>query len=416
MKSLGYPIWLTLAPDVDFEVGYGDADSWQLVYTGHTTTGEVDIAPILRDFMNAEQIELPPIEDINTVASPTQIADPYGMMIVAAQPNGENKWLIVFTPATVLEEDVPVGSILVARDYNFRYESDLVETRRLTSKVIGSRADSRQLIFASGRAGGERDITFCKTYDVETIGVIYTLDYAEPFSVTVQYEPGQSVTLPTPDELGFVLPSTHTFEAWTYLGQDVTEIIAEPGMVIEGRIERQPGANLIRGSRFGSPIKEGGTLDESADIRIPLSGSIVQLQEYAEIRASTISVSAYPRPQSINRTYVWSMVSNTDAGNGRLSSNKPDVEFLKAWVNGELVFNNESAPDIDGLFPSTSNHIIEILFTSEQPWLASDSVAITKLSGGSVRASLFKLEDVTGIPENEQRATAWVPHVDDPEV
>lgn len=264
----------------------------------------------------------------------------------------------------------------------------------------------------------------------------YTLDYATPFSVVRLVKKNEVITLETPEELGFVLPSTHTFQAWTYLGEDVTQVtVPEGGMIIEGRIERVPQPNLLRESLtvpYGSSSSSFGRVFwfQSTSNRY---ATIVQGNGYNEARVgnsiavgTTISLhmcptASYEIGENVRTVFSCIIRSQSVLTNGAfLQIGFPSIasgSIGRGFVDG---IEGDVIP-MDG-----NDHIIEVIYqrttivppSSVNPSPQNSRGCLLTVRGNVILTYVFirlpKIEDVTGLPEEEQRATAWVPHVDDP--
>jgi hypothetical protein len=94
----------------------------------------------------------------------------------------------------------------------------------------------------------------------------------------------------------------------------------------------------------------------------------------------------------------------------------------KVFIDGVLVFSwgdHNSKIDTGIPYSDTSEHKFEFVY-SPNDYNGQSSAKyphpFRQLSfGRGVELSLFKIEDVTDLPEADQRATPWIPHVDDPE-
>lgn len=284
--------------------------------------------------------------------------------------------------------------------------------------------------------------------DLNKVQILYTLDFATPFSVSVLVERGTYVTFPTPEELGFTIDEGYTFNAWTYLGQDVFGMIANNDLVIEGDInETPPRPNLIRGTRYFNPsMVQSSAVSQGFAFTGDTCLLYVSPQYYGEYevdggiefvrlvrqRSETgvvgrLLYSVYPRvTDGALRRYVLSFVLKpTNA-----SSSYNTVVYLDAVGSGNTNYPTATKAFIDGVDISSLvsgrsvsmgllvmtpdvNHVIEVVFDS----VGFSGNVMAGLPGIYVAIgtaiSRIKIEDVTGLSENQQRATAWVPHVND---
>ncbi len=311
-----------------------------------------------------------------------------------------------------------VGAYLFARVIN-RQAKDVkqlvADARRMVEADGGKQVYLTPVLDDHGRVA---NVTFKADYGEpyvlvdNSVVLTYILDYATPGAVRKRYEKGTVVTLQSPGELGFALPSTHSFQAWTYVGQDVTQVTVLEDMVVEGRVDRLPGANLLRGTRLWSPFSASTSSPSGADLaalasttyaKIVTGSDYNYLELYAPSSNSLVTFARYPRLDApINSVYVLSFIAvNTSAA-------------------ATVSFSGASKVFLDGVKQATASvslrtnveHVIEAVYervnNSDNFFRCAVGTAYSR-----VRFILPKLEDVTGLPEEEQRATTWVPHVDD---
>ncbi len=271
-------------------------------------------------------------------------------------------------------------------------------------------------------------------YDNPMVELVYVLDYATPYEVRRQYKRGDVVVLETPEELGFTLPSTHTFKSWTHLGQDITEVTVVDNMVIEGRVERQPGANMLKGTRtwtngrysdddgsvWGWSANTNGVTNNSS------AGSTINNGDYYVRRIPTAYNSSR---RSCVLIYIPTVSKVVPAGSRLVFSflYKANTNLVSPVLTDYGIADTHYIDGVkDTTFPKDSEtHTIELVLTTTADIPANSTLGVNGSAGfkfyfyqnaGENHDFDFwlpKLEDVTGLPEEEQRATAWVPHVDD---
>lgn len=430
-----------------------------------------NIVPLRNGVENSHSLgflECPPLlymyaRNNNNSQSPQEITDiidkyllPFNMtMIMQMLTSGINDSVSVPAP------DVPMVKLtyrlLDAMPTEVVRQVPLGEATVLQTPAALGFAIPQGVIFQAWTFNGEDVTTITPDGDVVIEGrverlpqVIYTLDYAEPYEVRVFVSAGTTLVLPTPEELGFVLPPSHTFLSWTYLGQDITEITVNQDVIIEGRV-KVPGENLILLSKtFGSGNPktggayylstgvEGGT--PTTDLGDGVRGLNIQ-RSINTTGTNIFNIRLGPNAASFplsNRDQVLSFAyTQRSATPIRVQVRGFAVNALTAeaqtfnyrgYLDGNLVFTGDNVPGLSQTYvipaisgQSGDTHMIEIYrsgamnITTEKgfDW----EISIRNVSGTSnYYGTLFlpKIEDVTGLPEEEQRATAWVPHVDDP--
>ncbi len=394
--------------------------------TAHNSTGAVDIAPVLRDYLNSSHVDIGTMSvegDSAFVDNPiTGFANRQFLVVDVDQTQNPVQIIV----SSEIPDTLPDGAMLITNDYNWRSETTVPDGLRMTSRVVGGRVDSRQFVFASAKSA-EPGISVCKTYEVPVYNVTFTLDYATPFSVTVQ-RPAGLYTLPTSAELGFVVDDTHEFVAWTYLGRQITSINVEGDVTIEGIAEALPAHNLLRATRHFSNMGSISALG-SADMRAYTGysggtswvrrgyGDYTALGVYSSNSYESV-LQFYPKPRPTQSgIYVFSMLwRSLSASSGLSVPGRPSSGAqggLRAFVDGaEVPIGSQLTrlPIVD-----TEQHFVEIVY------YLNASIGLVPLywlmeQFGTCEIWLPKLEDVTDQPEANQRATAWVPHVDDPPV
>lgn len=256
----------------------------------------------------------------------------------------------------------------------------------------------------------------------------YMLDFATPETVTVEVAPGTLIALQTPAELGFDLPVTHVFQSWTYLGQDITEIVVREDIVVEGRLDIV-GKNLLLGSRYIKIPSPSFTTSNNAS-GIP-GAEVIKGADYNIIKTNSSSASSgnfaarrYPNNSGPEQAiYAFSAIFEVPFGItlrtiyiGYIARNN---STFRAWINGI-----ECACAWSGgrsnwaitvpTIPTETPHILEFVAGSVDDFA---SFGFANVGGGNIagiRLYLPKLEEVTDRAPEDQRATAWIPHVDDP--
>lgn len=283
---------------------------------------------------------------------------------------------------------------------------------------------------------------------VDGVMLIFILDYAEPFEISMKIAKGSLVTFPSPEALGFTLPNTHNFVSWTYLGEDIEAMQINNDTVIEGRIERAPGVNLIPGTRdlvgwnvansnlrfqrFTGSTPQGdarGTRDGYAFI---LGGGSTNYGNTQRVLATFAPKSSEVIP--VGSVLAGSLFIKLGKGSSPGNNDPMKIDFTdistviftqesrKLYIDGVHIIENSSILLDEQIhlieFIGEINNDIPVGSTSNPlgPLFVNLGIELyTTNTSFGYEAWLPKLENVTGFPESEQRATAWTPHPDDPE-
>lgn len=270
-----------------------------------------------------------------------------------------------------------------------------------------------------------------------TFTVTFVLDFATPQSVSFAVAPGSLVSISqTPAELGFTLPINHVFQAWTYLGQDVTEVLVNEDIVIEGRVETL-GENLLYKSK--SPRFNSESFYSFRDNTSKVGALTIYDVDFDMICTRAVlltnrcfSVTTYP-PININGTesiFAFSVMMKAPAiaNMPNIIYAKPEIQSdnIRVWINGEecaYTWHNTMGYAITvPTIPIDQFVTLEIVgsITNRVGTFQQTNIFITPAktgSGNSIAGTLFalpKMEDVSDRAPADQRATAWIPSIYDP--
>lgn len=235
------------------------------------------------------------------------------------------------------------------------------------------------------------------------------------------------------DQFGF---DEYLFGGWKMNMTDAPQWIEIGGNVLfEGRVDRI-GANLVRGTRWMDSTRSPEP--DTKDIRFS-GGTYRTLENYAEAYAGNlqyVGYSTYPIDlPSYPADLVFSCMFRTTAGNGLGQSDYNfQVAFngtipslvIKCFVDGVELKRNGNTPNQPWFFiPASENdREMEITLTYLQPGTTKFRMNIGTPSippgyqsnSGRFYHWLPKLEDVTNLSADQQRATIYTEHPDDPKV
>lgn len=280
------------------------------------------------------------------------------------------------------------------------------------------------------------DAEYCSLTYVISSEIAYrdpTLDRKKQTKViTKKYKRGTYIKLEDPAALDPSLIG-YQFDGWTYKGSDIVELILDDDVIVETTM-KWTRTNLLRGTLNMSDSSVGfwnnttsSTFPPSTSTFLPAAGidiyryaessrryGYVQQDGYVELYLRDLNLSpgpatvffAFPRitPLVGSRFILSFFVRMGDGGSTNIS-----VGNLLMWVDGVPRRGTYLIP-ADG-----QRHLIEILY--EYPLYTSGIYQAPHLSfgpGNVVWSSLFKFEDVTGLPRDQQRATEWNKHINDP--
>ncbi len=147
---------------------YQIAVDGEVILSAYNSTGWADIAPVLRDYLNSSHID---IGSIGVEGGGSFAVNPYTafqnrqFVLVEVDQTRSPVAVNVSTqiPADLSYDPYDINRFLVTNDYNWRSETTVPDVLRLTSRIVGGRADSRQFLFISAKSLTP-GITICKTY------------------------------------------------------------------------------------------------------------------------------------------------------------------------------------------------------------------------------------------------------------
>lgn len=233
----------------------------------------------------------------------------------------------------------------------------------------------------------------------------YYIADATPPEITEVYPWGTTVQLKSPEQLGMILPDNATFLGWIDLGVEITEITLYHDKFIEGEW-MLPRVNLLRETRRWLNAQD-----------LPKNtGYPAEEVDYLEMTKRRFT----PGQESYQQVRPWdaSLVEGSQVIlSGVIESSKnvffqalhSEYRIDKIYMDGEVI-------DVNGGTFLPGSHFFEIVATKRDGNVGSIRVWAVPIYGSTYVPRLlrfFKLEDVTGEPENRKRATPWVPNVDD---
>lgn len=267
------------------------------------------------------------------------------------------------------------------------------------------------------------DTTVTGSMSLIQVSLMYFIAEATPSEVVETYDYGTTVVLKSPSELGMTLPDGSTFLGWIDGGEIITEITLTHDKVMEGEME-VPRANLLRGTRRF--LADGDVLNyEGKDVAYP---DYTARQNNTNSSLSQLVMRQSDEPAAVGTQYVLSFVLSATGENSlqgreiffdnRGAFGDETAIIRKIYIDGVEEYSNSGDAPYDILYlpinTNTSTAFIEMVVEKDMDSVIVDAVVgADHVAGQDVQVRYFKLEDVTGLPEDQQRATPWIPHVDD---
>ncbi len=278
----------------------------------------------------------------------------------------------------------------------------------------------------------ENDTTIYGSIGIIQCSLTYFVALPDLPEVIETYDYGTTVQLKSPEELGMTLPADMMWGGWVHLGETMTEITLTGDVVMEGQIS-PPRANLMRETRWLVGDQSTFELPKSQSI-LNVDSDLFSKRQNQNTTGITIGVTqAVNLPQSTpivaGNQYVLSFVAHLEENNTGATffylGRDGLARIEKVIIGGTVCYEREEGSDpTDRLTPINVSQadsvlrtpqLVEVLFTI-RPEITDrrlTTIQFARLTAGVESLYFFKLEDVTGLPVQEQRASPWIPHIDD---